>query len=357
MDKKRLNEIKKKINKLKVTSYKETEVISDSNFLKIVRGNYCLFNNKEIVRESVTANMDNKDASCIFALDKDNNILVVIQPRVVIDNDTKVNIEVPAGYIEEGEDKKVAALRELREETGYTTNNIVLLDSYYPSIGGSVQKIYLFLAINCEKKYKQKLDKDEYIEFEKLSIDEFMYLINNNYIHDINTRLGFYKVLEYLENYKMKNIVNKLIKNNKTISTMESCTGGFIASSITNIENSSKVLKYSAVTYSNEYKIKMGVASKVIDKYSVYSIECAKEMAYNISKYSNSNYGLGITGTLKKYDENNITKDNDIVYISIYDRDFNKYYNYKYKVYCNERINNKRSILLNIILNLEKIIK
>ena len=48
----------------------------------------------------------------------------------------------------------------------------------------------------------------------------------------------------------MKKVVDKLIKLNKTVSTMESCTGGFIASSITDIEGASDILKFSAVTYS-----------------------------------------------------------------------------------------------------------
>ena len=47
----------------------------------------------------------------------------------------------------------------------------------------------------------------------------------------------------------MKEIVQKLIKLNKTISTMESCTGGYIVNEITNIEGASDVLKFSAVTY------------------------------------------------------------------------------------------------------------
>ena len=55
----------------------------------------------------------------------------------------------------------------------------------------------------------------------------------------------------------MKEIVNKLINIKKTISTMESCTGGALASSITDIEGASEILKFSAVTYSNEFKIKL----------------------------------------------------------------------------------------------------
>ena len=68
----------------------------------------------------------------------------------------------------------------------------------------------------------------------------------------------------------MERVVKRLIELNKTISTMESCTGGAIASAITNIPDASHVIKFSAVTYSNEFKIKMGVSSELIDKYSVY---------------------------------------------------------------------------------------
>ena len=86
----------------------------------------------------------------------------------------------------------------------------------------------------------------------------------------------------------MKDVVNALITKNKTISTMESCTGGLLASEITNIPDSSKILKFSAVTYSNEFKIKMGVNSNTIAKYTVYSIEVAKEMSKAISNFTNS---------------------------------------------------------------------
>lgn len=43
---------------------------------------------------------------------------------------------------------------------------------------------------------------------------------------------------------------------------MESCTGGALVSEITNIEGSSNVLKYSAVTYLNEFKIRMSAIKK-----------------------------------------------------------------------------------------------
>ena len=93
-------------------------------------------------------------------------------------------------------------------------------------------------------------------------------------------------------------IVRNLEKQNKTISFMESCTGGFLANSITNISGASNVLKVSLVTYSTVYKEKFGVDKNIIENYTVYSMETAKEMAKNVAKFADSNIGVGITGEL-----------------------------------------------------------
>lgn len=146
-----------------------------------------------------------------------------------------------------------------------------------------------------------------------------------------------------------KKLVEKLIENNKTISTMESCTGGALVSALTDIEGASSILKYSAVTYSNEFKIKMGVSKEVIDKYSVYSKETADEMSYNISKFTNSDYGVGITGKLNRVDENNPYGENNVVFISIYDKEKNKFYNESVKAIKPSRKENKKLVIDKII--------
>lgn len=155
----------------------------------------------------------------------------------------------------------------------------------------------------------------------------------------------------------MKEVIELLTKKNKTISTMESCTGGGIANAITNIEGASNVIRFSAVTYSNEFKIKMGVSKDVIDKYSVYSIETAMEMSKSISDFSNSDYGIGITGKLNRVDENNLYGEDNIVFISIYDKEFNKFYNYDLEVKQQSRSENKELVINLIIKELLNIIK
>lgn len=102
-----------------------------------------------------------------------------------------------------------------------------------------------------------------------------------------------------MENLNEK-IVNFLKENNKTVSFMESCTGGYLANEITNISGASNVLKVSLVTYSNEYKMKFGVTRKTIGKYTVYSRETAKEMAKSVSDFAMSSFGIGVTGELRE---------------------------------------------------------
>ena len=154
----------------------------------------------------------------------------------------------------------------------------------------------------------------------------------------------------------MKEIIEKLTELNKTISTMESCTGGAVASEITNYEGSSEVLKFSAVTYSNEFKIKMGVEKDIIDKFTVYSGETAVAMATKIAEFSNSDFGIGITGKLNRIDKNNLYGENNVVFISIYDRFNKKYYNSEIKVLKTTRKENKVIVIEKIIGELKSIL-
>ena len=143
----------------------------------------------------------------------------------------------------------------------------------------------------------------------------------------------------------MEEIIKLLKEKELTISTMESCTGGGLVNSLTNIEGASEVLKFSAVTYSNEFKIKMGVSEEVIEKHSVYSIETANEMAFNIAKFTNSNLGVGITGKLNREDENNPGGSNNRAYISIYDKDNDVFIDEDVLVLYQEREKNKEVII------------
>lgn len=139
--------------------------------------------------------------------------------------------------------------------------------------------------------------------------------------------------------------IKKLIELKKTISTMESCSGGALANTITNIPDASKIFSFGAVTYSNEYKIKMGVDKNIIDTYSVYSMQTANEMSKKISMFTSSDFGVGITGKLNKKDPNNLYGNDNKVYISVYDRKNDTFYNKEVTVNSFDRKENKDYVL------------
>ena len=190
--------ISEDIEKIKVVDYKEEDVKTDTSFIALRKGYYELNNGYTIMRESALKKKGNGNAACIFAVTVDKKIIIVIQPRAALPTTDKVNIELPAGYIEENEKSTVAALRELEEETGYTSGNITLVDSYFTSLGFNGERIDLLLALDCVKIGEQNLDEDEFIYYELVSLEEFEYLLNNGYIMDANARIGYYRYLEYL---------------------------------------------------------------------------------------------------------------------------------------------------------------
>lgn len=155
---------------------------------------------------------------------------------------------------------------------------------------------------------------------------------------------------------KTKIVVEKLIKKEKTVSTMESCTGGGIANYITNIGGSSAIFKFGVVTYSNDFKIKMGVNPNTVSKYSVYSIEVAHEMSKVISEFSSSDYGIGVTGKLNCEDEANPHGDKDEVFVSIYDIRNDEYHDKCVKVKFENRQKNKDLVIEEAMNLLDSII-
>ena len=142
----------------------------------------------------------------------------------------------------------------------------------------------------------------------------------------------------------MEKLVKLLKSKNKTISSMESCTGGLFASEITNINSSSDVFKLGLVTYCNEYKEYFGVSKQTISEYTVYSNEVSREMAKVSCNIANSDIAVGITGMLGAMDVNNQSNEINSVYISIYKKD-DKFFDYKIKATGKTRVEKKQYII------------
>jgi len=81
-----------------------------------------------------------------------------------------------------------------------------------------------------------------------------------------------------------------------TLATMESCTGGLLASNITDVPDSSKYFVGGVVSFSNEAKIANGVPAAIIERYGVISQETAEAMADAVRRRFGADVGIGITG-------------------------------------------------------------
>ena len=92
-------------------------------------------------------------------------------------------------------------------------------------------------------------------------------------------------------------VSDKLKKQKKTIATAESCTGGLLAHTFTNIPGSSDYFDRGVVTYSNKAKTELlGIPEVLLTKYGAVSNEVAAAMADAIRKNALVDYGLATTG-------------------------------------------------------------
>lgn len=88
-----------------------------------------------------------------------------------------------------------------------------------------------------------------------------------------------------------------LKEKNLKVTFAESCTGGLMAKSITDVPGASNVFPGSAVTYSNGVKIKLtSVKAETIDKYTEVSYACAKEMASGAAEFFGADIAVSATG-------------------------------------------------------------
>ena len=93
------------------------------------------------------------------------------------------------------------------------------------------------------------------------------------------------------------NVVKYMTEHGLTLSAAESCTGGLLAAAVTSVSGASAIFKGSAVTYTEEVKMKLlGVSPQTLERYTVYSKQTAEEMSRGAKKLFDSDAAVGITG-------------------------------------------------------------
>ena len=186
-------DLRDKINKLiKNTKAKSIGSITlyKGNFITLIQEDYVLPNGVIMPRERIIKN-HNKPAVVIVAKDESGKYLLVVQNRV----QGITSVEFPAGYVEPGEEIIDAAARELREETGYVSDELEILDSYNTSLGIDGSMVYIVTANHCVKVYDQDLDENEFINYDLFTFDELKELVENNYVNGAGNKLAYYEIL------------------------------------------------------------------------------------------------------------------------------------------------------------------
>ena len=136
-------------------------------------------------------------AACVVPVDGDGNIIIEKQFRYPFN---RVLTEIPAGKLDsKSEPHLEAALRELKEETGYTAEKMVYLGEFYPTCAYSDEVIHMYLAMGLTKG-EQKLDEDEFVGVEKMPLEEAVSEIMKGNIPDGKTQTAILKAYLYLRN-------------------------------------------------------------------------------------------------------------------------------------------------------------
>lgn len=117
------------------------------------------------------------NAVVILPVNENNEIIFVKEEREVIG---RISMGLPAGMIEENEDPKDAAKRELAEETGIDAKSLEFLISYYPSCGYTNERIYIYLARDFKYGNQHFDDTEQIISVEKIKIDDCLKMIYEN---------------------------------------------------------------------------------------------------------------------------------------------------------------------------------
>ena len=155
--------------------------------------NIALHDGSRSVREVV----EHPGGVTVLPVDKDGMCYMVRQFRYPMQ---RMMLEAPAGKLEKGEDIAVCAERELSEETGFTADEMIYLGSFCTSPGYSTEVLHIYLALGLHAGDSHP-DEGEFLNVEKIALDELFKMVMNNEIDDGKTVIAILKAKYLLENH------------------------------------------------------------------------------------------------------------------------------------------------------------
>ena len=128
-------------------------------------------------------------AVVIIPVDEQGNLILVKQWRRAAN---QILIELPAGTLEKDEDPLACAMRELQEEIGYKSDEILPFGGFFTAPGFCTEYLYLFIARNLQPSRLIGDDTDE-IDSLVVSLDKALEMIEKEEIVDAKTIAGIYR--------------------------------------------------------------------------------------------------------------------------------------------------------------------
>jgi ADP-ribose pyrophosphatase len=156
-----------------------SEMLYEGRILNLRRDKVQVVNGGVSYREIVEHN----GGVALIAVKDDLKVIMVKQFRKPIEH---VTLEVPAGKIEKGEDPYTTAVRELKEETGYTAKNIELICKFYPSVGYSMESLYIYLCTDLTPG-DTEFDEHEALDVLEYDLDELYNMAIEGELEDAKT--------------------------------------------------------------------------------------------------------------------------------------------------------------------------
>lgn len=182
----KINELYKKVK----GEFIKKEILYSGNFIDILRETYKLPNENIVHKEKIIKN-GGKDSVIIIAITQDKEYIITFQNRIK----DKIIAEFPSGYIEENEKVIEAAKRELKEETGFISDDLFIVDEAYTSPGIDNSKTYIVVANNCIKTNEKSSNSSELVDYGLFKEKELKYLINNNIMNGAMNKLAYYNLV------------------------------------------------------------------------------------------------------------------------------------------------------------------
>ena len=189
-------EVKNQINELfrKYKTKELTEIDNNNSLINIKLYKVLLSDNTVFYREKIEKNNGFGSSSSVLPILKNGNVLLVVEPRVFTDN--TVEISIPGGYIDKDEKPMDAAKRELEEETGLISDNIIEVSKYYSDMGNSDHISHVFIAFDCDAKGIIKHDSDEFMDTIEVTKEELFELVDTGFINNAATIITALKLRE-----------------------------------------------------------------------------------------------------------------------------------------------------------------